>query len=168
MSQEIHRAMLNEDYVRADDLLGAKGLSQLTLPRSIFELRLEQLVKNPKLENWLLRAIVLRETNEVVGNIGFHTTPDASYLLEQGLEGLEYGYSVIEQERRKGFAKEASRGLMKWAEKKHNVRMFVLSIGSDNVASRTLARSLEFTRLRNYEHPERGTEELYTCTVQTP
>lgn len=162
LSREVHEAMLEKDYACADELVGAKGLSRLPLEARVLELRLKQLVESPKLEQWLLRAIVLRESNEVIGNIGFHSAPDASYLLEEGLEGLEYGYHVLEGERRKGFAQEASCALMEQAFEQHCVTMFVLSIGPENAASNGLAQSMGFIKHMEYDHSDRGVEYIYT------
>mgnify|MGYP001236409991 CR=1 FL=1 len=164
LSQEMHRAMLDGNYRQADALLGAHGLDELHLPRRVLQLRLDQLIESPRLEELLLRAIVVREINEVVGNIGFHAAPDASYLLEQGLEGLEFGYTIIEEERRKGYAKEAACALMQWAIREYGVTMFVLSIGPDNGPSNGLALSMGFSKHSVYVHPERGSEQIYTRT----
>ena len=78
LSTEAHRALVDEDFCRADDIMNVQGLAELTVPKRVIELRLNQLIETPKLENWLLRAVVLQDSNQVIGNIGFHSTPDAS------------------------------------------------------------------------------------------
>ena len=157
--------MLERDFKQADELLGATGLAQLTLPTTVLELRWRQLQANPSLEPWLLCAIVHKETNSVVGNIGFHGMPNASYLAEFGLKGVEFGYTVVESERRKGFAKEASEALMRWACTEHGVKEFVLSISPNNVASIGLAIALGFENRLQYRHPDRGVENLFVLNM---
>ena len=107
-------------------------------------LRLEQIEVNPAYRPWSLRAIALREQSQMVGYIGFHTVPGASYLEPYAPDGVEFGYTVFPPFRRRGFAREACQALMYWANEKHQVSQFVLSISPDNIPSRRLAEQLRF------------------------
>jgi RimJ/RimL family protein N-acetyltransferase len=111
-------------------------------------LRLSQLLKNPGLLPWLLRAISLRERRLLVGHIGFHTAPGAEYLAELSPGGAEFGFGVLEPWRRRGIATEASAAVMRWAIEEHLVQRFVLSISPDNAPSLGLAAKLGFPENR--------------------
>jgi RimJ/RimL family protein N-acetyltransferase len=127
---------------------------------SVFELRLRQLEVDPSLAPWLLRAMVRRDTRDMVGYIGFHAAPGAFYLQEWCPSGVELGVSVFASERRKGFAREAAVGLMGWAERTHGVRSFVVSISPDNTASQTLFKSLGFVRVGAHVDDQDGPEDI--------
>jgi RimJ/RimL family protein N-acetyltransferase len=110
-------------------------------------LRLGQLEADPGLEPWLVRAMILRETRQLVGQIGCHTGPDPDYLRESAPGGVEFGFTVFEPFRRQGFAREASLALMDWARTEHGVTKFVVSISPENAPSLGLARSLGFRQV---------------------
>ena len=109
--------------------------------------RLEQLREDPELQPWLLRAIVLRAERRMVGHIGFHGRPDDPSLQELAPGGVELGYTVFENDRRRGYAREACEALMSWAHRSQGVTRFVVSISPANLASLTLARRLGFERI---------------------
>ena len=56
--------------------------------------------------------MILRETHELIGHIGFHTGPNPDYLQDMAPGGIEFGYTVLEPFRRQGFAREAAEALM--------------------------------------------------------
>ena len=77
---------------------------------------------------WL---IIERETNMVVGDVGFHGRRSAA--------DFEIGFSVIPDRRRRGYASEAARAIVEWATDVPDVREVVARSDVDNVASaRTL------------------------------
>ena len=73
----------------------AEMLMQLSLPRGwpvakepgwpdfrdVLALRLGQIEDEPAIQPWFLRAIVPRGSCVMVGHIGFHTAPEAEYLV---------------------------------------------------------------------------------------
>lgn len=126
----------------------------------ILQLRLQQLEANPALQPWLLRAMALRESGELVGHIGFHTSPGAEYLRQWSPHGVEFGFSVFPQHRRKGYAREAALGLMAWARETHGVTSFVLTISPDNFPSQALAASLGFVRIGEHLDEVDGIEDI--------
>jgi RimJ/RimL family protein N-acetyltransferase len=103
-------------------------------------MRLAQLAADPSEQPWLVRAMVLRETREVVGSVGFHAPPD-----ERGR--VEVGYDVTPAHRRRGYAREAILALTGWAFGSGRARVCVASISPANAASLMLARSLGFERV---------------------
>jgi RimJ/RimL family protein N-acetyltransferase len=114
--------------------------------RHVLEMRLAQLRADPRLAEWLMRAITLRTELRMIGHVGFHTAPGADYLRGLSPGGIELGYAIFEAERRRGYAEEASRALIAWARERHALQRFVVSIRPDNDASLRLAAKLGFTR----------------------
>ena len=123
--------------------------------------RLEQLREDPTLQPWLLRAVILRSESTMVGHIGFHARPGEKYLEELAPGGVELGYTVFERWRRRGYASEASEGLMDWAHRLGGVTRFVVSISPTNVASLALARRFEFRRIGSHVDAEDGPEDIF-------
>jgi len=103
--------------------------------------RLDQVSRDPECAHWLLRAMVRRETREFVGRIGFHGTPGANAL--GAVDAVELGYTVESKFRRQGFAEEAIRGMMDWAQTQ-SVSRFMASISPTNTPSLALAAKLGF------------------------
>lgn len=157
-------ASLAGDQITAERLLG------LTIPAAWFvneqglmQLRLAQLHQNPTLQPWLLRAIGLRQTKQMVGFIGCHAAPDADYLRAYAPDGVEFGYTVFPEFRRQGYAREALLALMDWAQRTHQVPRFVVSISPQNVPSRRLAEGLGFRKVGEQMDEEDGLEEIFVC-----
>jgi len=83
--------------------------------------------------------MIERESNTVVGDIGFLGVPGAD-------GSVEIGYSVIPDRRGRGYATEAARTLVDWALRQPDVTTVVAGCDNDNVPSiRTLER-LGFVR----------------------
>lgn len=155
----------------AGDLAAAATELELSLPadwpaiRSVLELRLGQLEATPELEPWLLRAIKLRSTGEMIGHIGFHTAPGAAYLSEWCSFGVEFGCTILPTHRRKSYAREASTALMQWAQARHAVAAFVVTISPHNPASLALAKSLGFVRVGSHIDEVDGFEDIFLRNV---
>lgn len=123
-------------------------------------LRLSQLEADPALQPWLLRAIALRRSGEMVGYIGFHTAPGPEYL-EQWLPGaVEFGFTIFPAHRGNGYALEASEALMQWAQESHGVTRFVLSISPANYPSQAIASRLGFVRIGEHLDEVDGVEDV--------
>lgn len=154
------RASLNHD------LTTAAHLSKLTLPsfwpdcEDVLSLRLAQLEADPSLQPWLLRAIALRSTGEMIGHIGFHTAPAPEYLQPYSPGAVEFGFTVFPLFRRHGFAQEASLALMNWAHQNHGVTKFIMTISPDNVPSQALAAKLGFIRIGSHLDEVDGPEDI--------
>ena len=94
----------------------------------VVALRCAQIDEDPRVEPWLLRAIVERATRTAVGFTNFHAPPDAARAM------VEIGYEVHPAFRRRGFAREAVRGLIAWAAGR-GARVVRACVGPDNAAS---------------------------------
>lgn len=165
MSPAFLRASLDGDLATAKNLLGASLPADWPDSPPLLSLRLFQLKADPSLEPWLLRAIVLRETCTMIGNIGFHTAPGPEYLEEHSPGAVEFGFGVDERYRRQGFAREASVAMMNWARESHGVRNFVLTISPDNTASQNLAAQLGFVRIGSHVDEIDGIEDILELKV---
>jgi [ribosomal protein S5]-alanine N-acetyltransferase len=161
---------LSPDFLNASikgDLESASQLINLVIPNDwleakwIMEIRLGQLREDPALEPWLLRAIGLRETRTMIGFIGFHTRPGAAYLNSYAPGGVEFGYTIFPEYRKKGYASEATQALMDWATREHGVKRFVVSISPANEPSLRLARKFSFRKVGTVADPEDGVEDIF-------
>jgi [ribosomal protein S5]-alanine N-acetyltransferase len=132
-------AMIQGDLTSATGLLGTEPPAWWAQEELwLFGLRRDQLRADPAEEPWLLRAMVTRATPlKVVGQIGFHESPD-----EGGY--VEVGYMVFPEERRQGYAEEAFRGLVAWAYQQPGVQGIRAAISPENEPSLNLAAKFGF------------------------
>jgi RimJ/RimL family protein N-acetyltransferase len=158
MGPAILEALLADDYAAAEQLGGFHIPHDLIIRQSTLQMRLHQMQAKPESQPWLLRAIVLRQTQTMCGRIGFHSEPGPEDLRQVAADGVEIGYAVGERFRRHGYAKEATITLMRWAYEKHQQRAFILSIAPDNVASLALAHSLGFNEIGSHIDEADGIE----------
>lgn len=165
MTPAFLRASLEGDADEAERHVGLALPTDWPHSSEILALRLWQLEANPELQPWLLRAIGLRSTLEMVGYIGFHSAPGAEYLDEWCPGGVEFGFTVFPSHRRKGYAREASLALMEWACRMHGVTGFVLSVAPQNLPSQSLTRSLGFVRVGMHLDGVDGPEDVFVRRV---
>ena len=104
---------------------------------------------------WLVRAIVLPETRELIGHVGFHGPPGINSL--QGRRAVEVGYTIFPEHRRSGYATEAVRALLDWA-RAQGIDHFVASVGPENEPSLGIVRRLGFVEVGRHWDDEDGEE----------
>lgn len=126
--------------------------------------RRAQLAANSEYGPWCVRAIVLKDTNKMVGQIGFHAPPGSPDLEKTAPGGIEYGYRIYPPYRGRGYAKEAARGLMDWAISQ-GVPSFVVSIRPNNAPSQAIARGLGFVKVGEQMDEVDGLEEVFLLRV---
>lgn len=161
MTPPVLRALLAGELGVAGELLGAVVPADWEVSRYALELRLSQLEADPALQPWLMRAMVVREAGEMVGDIGFHGAPGTVSLDESGSGGAEFGYGVVERWQRQGIATEAARALMSWARETHGVSRFVLSISPENLPSLGMAAKLGFYKIGSQMDEIDGPEDVF-------
>ena len=154
------RAVLERDLTEAERILGLSLPDGLLEYTDVMSLRLHQLEAEPTFQPWSLRAMALRDRRMMVGHIGCHTAPAPEYLRSLAPGGVEFGFTVFPSFQRKGYAREASVSLMRWAHEDHGVTRFVLSIRPDNTASQNLAASLGFARISSHIDEVDGLEDI--------
>ena len=165
MTPAFLRASLRRNAAEASEQIRLKVPDTWPDIESVLALRLEQLESNPALQPWLLRAIGLRDSGEMIGHIGFHTSPGAGYLGQWSPRGVEFGFTIFPAYRRRGYAREASLALMQWAQETHGVHSFVVTISPNNVASLALAVGLGFVRVGEHEDEVDGREDVFVLNV---
>ena len=121
--------------------------------------RIEQMWRDPGVQRWLARAIVLRESGRVmVGNAGFHGQPGVNAPGHP--TALEVGYGILPEHRRQGFATEAVAALIGWA-REEGIDHFVASVAPDNAPSLAIIHKLGFVRTGEHWDDEDGLEHVY-------
>jgi RimJ/RimL family protein N-acetyltransferase len=154
-----YRALVGGRLAEAERLIGARlGSSELGNSNRTVRHRLVQLERDPAELAWLLRAMVLRDQGEVVGQIGFHAPPDAEGMVE-------IGYGVAPPWRRQGFATEAATALRAWAARQRGVRRFRASIAPGNVASLAIAARLGLVEVGRQMDEEDGEEFVFEAAL---
>jgi ribosomal-protein-alanine N-acetyltransferase len=161
MTPDFLRALIAGQLDQAALIAGFAVPSGTLIPKWVLEHRLRTVEQDPTLQPWLLRSIVLAETETMIGDIGFHDRPGADYLREYCEFGVELGYSISPEHRRLGYANEALHGMLGWALDQHRVRSFILSISPANDASLRLAASMGFQKVGSHEDDVDGPEDIY-------
>jgi RimJ/RimL family protein N-acetyltransferase len=163
LSPEFLQACLMGELTLATSLLGHTIPAEWLAEQELMRLRLDQLHQNPALQPWLLRAIILRESQTMIGNIGFHSAPGPEYLAEIAPSGtgVEVGYTIFPAFRRQAYAREACATLMAWAANQHHVDQFVLTISPDNLPSLRIAQRLGFRKVGTHIDDVDGPEDIF-------
>jgi RimJ/RimL family protein N-acetyltransferase len=86
---------------------------------------------------WGMFQIILHETGEVIGDIGFHGPPD-------GAGTVEIGYSVVEQYRGRGLAGESAVAICGLTWSRPEVTKIIAQTAEDNAASAGVLRHAGF------------------------
>ncbi|HEX3513775.1 MAG TPA: GNAT family N-acetyltransferase [Trebonia sp.] len=86
---------------------------------------------------WGIYQIILRETGEVIGDIGFHGPPD-----ETGT--VEIGYSIVEQLRGRGLMGESAVAICGLSWSRPEVTKIIAQTDEDNAASAGVLRHAGF------------------------
>jgi ribosomal-protein-alanine N-acetyltransferase len=94
---------------------------------------------NLEAERFGVWVLIERETNTVVGDIGFFGPP-------QG-RSVEIGFSVIPDRRRRGYASEAARALVEWALRQPGITEVTARSDAENEASARVLTRAAFDRL---------------------
>jgi [ribosomal protein S5]-alanine N-acetyltransferase len=161
MTPAFMEALLTGRLDEAADLLGIRlPDAPLDFPAERFLAhRLEQMRRDPGVQQWLARAIVLRDEGRLmVGSAGFHGAPGVNAPGEP--RALEIGYGILPEHRRRGYASEAVEGLIGWA-RTQGIDHFVASVAPENEPSLAIIRKLGFVRTGEHIDPEDGLEHVF-------
>jgi ribosomal-protein-alanine N-acetyltransferase len=120
-------------------------------------LRLEQMLRDPEAQKWLVRALVRRRDATMIGHAGFHGPPGTGGLAPGK---VELGYTVFRTSRGRGYASEAVVALIGWAENE-GIRRFVASVAPANDASLAIVRKLGFVQTGEQWDEEDGLELVF-------
>ena len=160
MSPAIVEALLARRDTEATELIGGE------LPggwpgghERFFRLRLEQMQREPSIQPWLVRALVLRDGREVAGHAGFHGPPGVNGKRDP--EAVELGYEVFPTFRGRGLATEAAAALIGWARERYGIRRFIVSVAPRNDPSLAIAAKLGFVQTGEQWDDEDGLELVF-------
>lgn len=162
------RALLDGRLDDASDAIGVVLPDGWSLAgESLLRMRIGQVEEDPSWAPWLLRSIVRRDDQLLIGTVGFHGPPGSHPLETEWATVVEFGYTVIGVFRGNGYATAAARALMNWGAD-FGARRFVLSIATENHASRRVAEKLGLALERQYVHESRGRENLFSRIPDDP
>jgi RimJ/RimL family protein N-acetyltransferase len=152
LSPQVLAALAADDWATARALIPYR--TPVELPdrlAGVARFRVEQIGEDPSTAPWLLRAIVLRDEQAMIGHAGLHGPPD-----ERGY--VEIGYTVWPDYRRRGFAEEAARALLGWAPGRPGVVGARASASPTNTPSLRLIAKLGLVEVGRQWDDEDGEE----------
>jgi ribosomal-protein-alanine N-acetyltransferase len=123
--------------------------------RRFLAFRLRQMGDEPARGPWLVRAVVLPGSRELIGHVGFHGPPGVNSLRAE--DAVEVGYTIFPEHRRQGYATEALAALLGWA-RAQGIDHFVASVGPENEPSLRMVRRLGFVEVGRHWDDEDGEE----------
>ncbi|WP_307474831.1 GNAT family N-acetyltransferase [Paenibacillus harenae] len=97
----------------------------------------ELLVRNQGTRGFDSWIMVAKDTQEIVGGIGFLGDPDPNGIIE-------IGFATNESHRRKGYCNEAAHALLNWASGQENVQRIVARCEPGNIGSAAVLTKLGF------------------------
>jgi [ribosomal protein S5]-alanine N-acetyltransferase len=161
MPPEFLAGSLQNDRAGAEAMPGVTASPEWFDEPAIIKIMLDKVQREPSIQVWSIRGMVLRSQKRMIGHLGFHSKPDPVYLRELAPGGIEIGYTVYPEFRRQGYALEAVRALIAWAYQEHQVERFVLSISPENTPSLRIAERLGFIQIGSHIDEEDGLENIY-------
>jgi ribosomal-protein-alanine N-acetyltransferase len=127
-------------------------------------LRLGQMQKEPRRQEWSVRALVLPEPERrMIGHAGFHGPPGVNGTRNPN--AVEIGYTVFPELRGRGLATEAASALVRWAHEERGIQEFVASVAPDNEPSLAIVRKLGFVHSGEQWDEEDGLELVFERTL---
>ena len=140
---QICKNIMNDDFGDLSIMGLTKGKSWPdadvieTLPKIINNL--SQVESPTGFESWM---IIKNDTLEIIGDLGFNG-------FNHDEENIDIGYGIIKEERKNGYAEEASKGLIKWAFSNKFVKEITARCLIDNISSINLLKKLNFIEMKN-------------------
>lgn len=147
-------ALIAADLPAASAAAGHPLSDYLVSERWLWQLRRDQIARDPGSARWIARAAVAEPGGAVVGHGGFHGPPDADGTVE-------VGYSVDPAYRRRGYAKAMLAALLERARAEPAVRVVRASISPDNVASLATIAGFGFVRVGEQWDEQDGLELVF-------
>ena len=142
------------------NLIGEKLPQQWFDLSWVFKTRYEQWVEDASFAPWSIRAIALKSSGQIVGNMNCHHKPMPFTLNGQTGLGVEMGYTIFDGWQRQGIAYEAVTGFITWA-KSQRLESIILSIQPSNTASLALAKKFGAVKIGSQMDERNGLEDIY-------
>ncbi|MEU4424891.1 GNAT family N-acetyltransferase [Actinoplanes sp. NPDC024001] len=153
-------ALIAGDLAKAGATAG-HPLSQYLLDEQwLWQIRLDDIRRDPAAADWIAAAAVAEPDGIVVGHGGFHGPPDADGVVE-------VAYSVDPAHRRRGYAKAMLAALLHRADTDPRVTAVRASIRPDNHGSKATIAGFGFKKIGEQWDPEDGLEDVYLRSKPT-
>jgi len=120
--------------------------------------RVPQVKKNPAINKWFVRFIVLASSREIIGSTSFHAAPDESGMIEIGL-GIEEAF------RNQGYAREALTGMWSWVCGQPEVKVLRYTVSPDNLPSIAVINYFGFNYMGQQMDEIDGPENIYEMSA---
>jgi len=106
---------------------------------------LNSLRKDPTHLGWGVWFVIERETNEVIGDIGFKGKPFLEHTVE-------IGYGIMPASQNKGYATEAVQALIEWAFAFEQIQKIVAKCVHDNTPSIKVLEKVNMIQVGRTDH----------------
>lgn len=120
-----------QGFTFSDEFVGSVNEEFLTR-------QIEGLRRRRSTPGWFVRAVLRKEDDVLVGNCGFHGTPE-------DVGRAEIGYSIFEPYRGHGYASESAQALVDWAREQGSSSVFA-TVAERNAPSLGVVTKLGFER----------------------
>lgn len=138
---EISSTLMNSSTIEIDKL-GLKCHEHWPTKdtKDILPIINEALEKSKEATGFEAWMIIKKQSNTIIGDMGFFGPPD-----EKG--EVEVGYGLVEEEWKKGFATEALKGIMSWLSPQKMVKIIKASCLINNTASAGVLKKCGFKEI---------------------
>lgn len=147
-------ALLAGDLDAASAIAGHPLSSFLLEDSWLWEMRLDDIRRDPRAAEWIACAVIAEPEGVVIGHAGFHGPPDAEGVVE-------VAYVVAPEYRRRGYAKLILEKLLSRADADPDVTAVRASIRPDNIGSMKVIAGFGFRKIGEQLDPVDGLEEIY-------
>lgn len=148
MSLPFLHMIIERNFAMAQKICGATIPPHCSMPDGVWlKRRMAMIEQDDEQHKWMYRAVIRKEDNTMIGHISFHHKAPDPDLLDISDLAVELGYTINQDCRRKGFAKESAIAMMEWAHSEAKVRTFILTISPSNTPSLQMARSMNFKKI---------------------
>lgn len=154
LSPTVLAALLDGDLDAAAAAAGHPLSPFLIEENWLWQVRLDDIRRDPRAADWIARAVIAEPEGVVVGHGGFHGPPD-----DDGV--VEVGYTVAPEYRRRGYATAILAELLRRADADPQVTAVRASIRPDNIGSRKVVAVFGFRKIGEQWDPEDGIEDVY-------
>lgn len=101
--------------------------------------------KDPTHLGWGVWFVIEKETNEVIGDIGFKGKPFLEHTVE-------IGYGIMPASQNKGYATEAVQALIEWAFAFEQIQKIVAKCVHDNIPSIKVLEKVNMVQIGRTDH----------------
>jgi len=125
--------------VKAIEALGFKSNGEWPAPDFLDAIPYfrQILIKNNGTRGFDSWIIIAKDTQDIVGGIGFLGEPDSD-------GAIEIGFATNDSQRRKGYCFEAATALLEWASEQEEVKQILARCEPDNRGSASILTKLGF------------------------